>query len=65
MLRRLRVPVLVVAGQRTQVPLDAARAWAEALPNARFHLVPAAGHEVFGDRPQAFREAAHRFLSGR
>jgi proline iminopeptidase len=63
-LARLRMPALVVEGERTNVPLDATRAWAAALPEARLLLVPDAGHVHFIERPEAFFPAAEQFLAG-
>ena len=65
LLARLDMPALVLEGARTNVPLDATREWARALPNARLLLVPRAGHELFVDQPRAFLAAAEQFLRGR
>ena len=65
LMRRLRMPALVMEGARTNVPLDATRAWAAALPNARLLLIQEAGHEFFLDQPEAFARAADQFLHGR
>lgn len=35
------------------------------MPNARFVLIPDAGHELFLDHPDAFLDAAEAFLDGR
>ena len=63
-LARLRVPVLVMEGAQTNVPLDATRAWTEAIPDARLLLVANAGHEFFLDQPETFAAAANEFLDG-
>jgi proline iminopeptidase len=65
LLRRLTMPALVLEGTESNVPLDATRLWASALPNAQLVLVPRAGHELFLDEPAAFLRAAQEFLSGR
>jgi proline iminopeptidase len=65
MLARIRVPALVMEGSETKVPLDATRAWAAVMPNARLLLIPHAGHEFFVDQPAAFLRAAGQFLRGR
>jgi proline iminopeptidase len=65
LLQRLTMPVLVMEGARTNVPLDATRAWVAALPNARLHLVEDAGHEFFLDQPRRYERAANQFLLGR
>ena len=64
-LERIAVPVLVMEGKRSNVPLDATREWAVVLPNARLLLIPDAGHEVFVDQPAAFTAAVTQFLRGR
>ena len=65
LLQRLTMPVLVMEGARTNVPLDATRAWVSALPNARLLLIEDAGHEFFLDQPQRYERAADLFLRGR
>ena len=64
-LRTLRIPALVVEGAETQVPLEATREWAAAIPDARLLLVPGASHIVWleGD-VDSFLSAANQFLGG-
>jgi proline iminopeptidase len=64
LLARLKAPALVVEGARTNVPLEATREWAAALPNARLVLIPEAGHEAFLDQPDAFHAIVEEFLAG-
>ena len=61
---RLRMPVLILEGTETEVPLDATREWAATIPTSRMLLIPKAGHELFLDEPEAFRKAAEQFLRG-
>ena len=63
-LRNLGMPALVVEGEKTNVPLEATREWALAMPDARLLLVPGAGHLHFLERPDLFFPAAERFLEG-
>lgn len=65
LLSRVTVPVLVVEGARTVVPLSSPRLWAETPPNGRLLLVPEAGHEVGMDQPEVLVAAARAFLGGR
>lgn len=65
LLGRIQVPTLVVEGKKTNVPLDATRAWAKALPNSKLSLIPNAGHVHFIEQPEAFRKIANRFLDTR
>ena len=64
LLAKLRMPALVVEGEKTQVPLDSTRLWASTLPNGRLLLIPEAGHMHFVERPEAFFPAAEQFLGG-
>ena len=64
LLARLRMPALVMEGTETKVPVDATRAWASAMPNARLYLIPQAGHEFFVDQPTSFVKVAEQFLRG-
>lgn len=65
LLARTKIPVLVVEGAQTVVPLNSTRLWASTPRNGRLLLVPNAGHEVGLDRPDALIAAARRFLGGR
>ena len=64
-LAKLQQPVLVVEGADTKVPMNATRAWADALPNGRLLLVPSASHMTWleGDVPKLMIEL-NRFLAG-
>jgi proline iminopeptidase len=64
LLAKLKMPALVVEGEKTQVPLDSTRLWASTMPNARLLLIPEAGHMHFVERPEAFFPAAEQFLRG-
>lgn len=64
-LSKLTMPVLVVEGAVTNVPLEPTELWAKTLPNARLVLVPNAGHEMFVDQPAAFVAEAQKFLRTR
>jgi len=65
-LAKIEIPVLVVEGADTHVPLDATREWAKVCPNARLLLVPGANHITWleGDIPKLIR-ALKDFLDGR
>ena len=64
LLGRLQIPALVLEGAATQVPLDATRVWAAALPKAYLLLIGGAGHELFLDAPAQFQAAVQSFLEG-
>ncbi len=61
-LRRVRVPALVVAGDRDVfVPVDHAVALYRQLPEAQLCIVPDCGHQAMVLRPTLFGEVAERF----
>jgi pimeloyl-ACP methyl ester carboxylesterase len=64
-LAKLTVPVLVVEGEKTNVPLDATREWVKAAPGARFLLIPEAGHLNYLERPDLFYPKVQAFLKER
>jgi len=61
----VRVPVLVVAGQRDRVVRpSAARALAAALPDARYRQITGAAHAPFMSHPAQFVKVLTEFLRG-
>ena len=64
MLSKLKVPVLVVEGEHTNIPLDATQEWVRAAPGARFLFVPGAGHWALPEKPEAVQEIGV-FLAGK
>ena len=61
-LARVRIPALVVWGESDRVvDLDYGRAYAHALPNARFELLPEAGHLPWIEQPERFLKAVSEF----
>lgn len=64
LLKQLSVPALVVAGEQDAVvPVESARAMAEALPRARLVVVAGAGHVPSVEEPEATASALREFLS--
>jgi proline iminopeptidase len=62
-LARITAPTLVLAGDRDFVaPPMAARVIGDAVPDAEVVVVPGAGHFVFVEAPETFREAVLSFL---
>jgi len=61
----LEIPILVVEGAETHVPLEATREWVSSAPNARLILVPKANHITWleGDVPKLFKQL-NMFLEG-
>ena len=62
LLREVRTPALIIHGAEDAiVPVDVARQYAEALPNARLDVVPDGGHLVEYEDPEAIGERIARF----
>ena len=62
-LRRVRLPVLLVYGDRDPwVPLEQAVRIKRQLPDARLLVVPECGHVVEAERPSVFNPAMQQFL---
>ncbi|WP_262705498.1 MULTISPECIES: alpha/beta fold hydrolase [Streptomyces] len=63
-LARVTVPALAVWGENdTVVPPDYGRAYAAAIPGARFELIPGAGHLPTREAPEATFAAIDAFLA--
>jgi len=63
LLGRIQIPVLVVAGEDDQItPAAGMRSMADAVPGARFVLIPEAGHLTPLEQPEAVTEAIREFL---
>lgn len=59
----IRVPTLLIAGELDEKYGEIARRMEPAMPAARVLIVPAAGHAVHLEQPEAFATAALDFLS--
>jgi proline iminopeptidase len=62
--RRVRVPVLVIHGERDLLSEAGSREVAGYFPGARFVVIPGAGHFAFDEQPRAFAEAVEGFVTG-
>jgi proline iminopeptidase len=62
-LKQVSAPVLVIHGADDLQPEAASRAYAEAFPNAEFHVIPSATHFPFEEQPGAFAAVVGKFLS--
>jgi len=60
--RALATPTFVLCGERDRVNRPLSRRLALLLPNARFELVPGAGHIANVDNPDAFNRLLAAFL---
>ena len=62
-LREIRCPTLVVTGERdTTVPLETQYQLAQGITGARQVVIPAAGHAVTVEKPEAFNQILVEFL---
>ena len=59
----VKAPVLVVHGDQDLQPLEASRAYAKSLPNARLEVIRGSGHFLFADKPDELRAAVESFLA--
>ena len=62
-LGEIRHPMLVVAAELDYTPVEAHRAWAARVPNARVLVVPGSRHATPADRPGEFNRAVGEFLA--
>ena len=64
LLPTIAVPTLVVVGEGDAIaPVDVAEAMAKAIPDARFEIVPGAGHVANLENPDVFNRVFSEFLS--
>lgn len=63
-LKNVTAPVLVIHGGDDLQSEEASRMYAEAFPNARFHVIDQAGHFPFHTQAQAFAIMVKEFLEG-
>ena len=61
-LRKLRVPTLVIHGERDFFPLASSARIAEAIPGARLVTLPDSGHFSYVDAPEQVHEAIDGFF---
>jgi proline iminopeptidase len=64
LLAEVKAPALVIEGEKSNVPLEQARMWAEWLPHARLLLIPDAGHQNWLDAPETVVRSISDFLRG-
>lgn len=63
-LRTLRIPTLVIVGEEDAPALDASRFLGAAIPGAVLRTLPATGHTLNLEEPEAFNAAVLDFLRG-
>jgi pimeloyl-ACP methyl ester carboxylesterase len=61
-LRAIRIPVLVMAGDRDSVSLESTIEIFHALPHAQMSILPGAGHVTMDDRADDFNRLTRSFL---
>ena len=63
-LTRVHVPTLIIQGELDPLPIQGAREWAAAMPNARLLTLKGVGHFPYVETPDVFLAAVNRFLKG-
>ena len=63
-LGRVRVPTLIIQGELDPLPIESAREWVAAMPNARLLALKGVGHFPYVETPEVFFAAVNRFLKG-
>ena len=63
-LSRTDVPTLIIQGELDPLPIESARKWAAAMPNARLLELKGIGHFPYVEAPEAFFAAVDQFLRG-
>jgi pimeloyl-ACP methyl ester carboxylesterase len=63
-LSKVRVPRLVIHGERDNIPLDGNKEWVAGQPAARLLVIPGAGHWPHYERPNQTLAAIDTFLQG-
>jgi proline iminopeptidase len=62
LLTNIKVPVLVMEGEKTNVPLDATREYVYNIKGSKLILIPDAGHQFWLDQPEAALNALDHFF---
>jgi pimeloyl-ACP methyl ester carboxylesterase len=57
-------PTLIIQGELDPLPIESARKWATAMPNARLLELKGVGHFPYVETPDVFFAAVDRFLRG-
>jgi proline iminopeptidase len=63
-LSRVPVPTLIIQGELDPLPIEDARRWAAAMPNARLLELKGIGHFPYVEAPEEFYAAVDQFLRG-
>ena len=59
----MRAPTLVIHGDYDFIPIECAEHIVEAIPGARFAVIPDSGHFSYIDAPDQVRHALDRFFA--
>jgi len=62
LLRRLRVPVLILKGQYDNQSWGVTQEYAQLFSESRLAVIPGAGHSIAAEQPGAYRDAIRGFL---
>lgn len=62
LLKNIKVPALIIEGEKTNVPLDATREYMQNIKGSKLILIHDAGHQNWLDRPEAVLNALNNFF---
>jgi len=60
--RSVRVPVLIIHGEKDPIPAASAAEWQAAFPEAALEIVKGAGHFPYVEQPEAFLRLVDEFV---
>lgn len=64
-LAKLKIPRLVIAGDKDFIPMGASKEWATNMPETRLIVLKGVGHHPHLERPEIFFDAVDKFLKGK
>jgi len=56
-------PVLVLQGSCDYIPYSDVYEYVALFPNARYQFIPDAGHIIWWDKPDAYRQQIEQFIA--
>ncbi|GEO05783.1 hypothetical protein AAE02nite_34470 [Adhaeribacter aerolatus] len=62
LLKQINAPTLVIEGEKTSIPLDATKVFAEEIKGAKIILIPDSGHNSWFDQPKVLINNLDKFF---
>ncbi len=63
MMPNMKSPVLIMQGACDYIPYGDTYEYVELFPNARYQFIPDAGHIIWWDKPDVYRDQIEKFIS--